>query len=109
MNSTKSAFLKRHQNRMMKKPEGTDLIKQIIIDNWGSLDSSRIGLEVSDFIDEATQIPDAIYKALGGKETVYLDDISIEEIKRSEWEFIRAYHLIEITIAIAVGVYLWLK
>ena len=48
---------------------------------------------------------EAIYKELEEKNLLF----AYERGVWSKWEFIRAYHLIEITIAIAVGVYLWLK
>ena len=94
MNSTKSACLKRHNSRWLEK-------NGILSAKTGIMNMTREYLMADAFPLEVN--------ALTRKETVYLDDILIEEIKWSKWEFIRVYHLIEITIAIAMGVYLWLK
>ena len=71
-------------------------------------------LESQGFFDEASNMEDASFDninvALMGK-AFHGTPVFVSEFTRSVrlWAIIRSYHLIEITIAIAMGVYLWLK
>ncbi len=103
MNRTKTRLLKQMYNRRLKKRNGTGLIKQIIIDNWNSLPDSTV------------KDQDKIEFRMTDKSTSYLDDIKVIELEDAPiwtfYEYLRAYHLIEIMviIIIAIGAYLWLK
>ena len=140
MNSTKSAFLKRHQNRMMKKSrpsaleifttdfilekatELANMLPMFGIDYAKGKDKMGISVisgqrtgKTQDFriaTAEETEFEevDNINVALMGK-AFHGTPVFVSEFTRSVrlWAIIRSYHLIEITIAIAVGVYLWLK
>ena len=100
MNSTKSAFLKRLYNPIYRSASmrvSDTLAKKL-----------RRLIELTSV--SAEQAVDNINVALIGK-AFHGTPVFVSEFTRSVrlWAIIRSYHLIEITIAIAVGVYLWLK
>ena len=76
-------------------------------------------------IDEASGIDKTVYAQIQNRKVEKIEDTEFKEMYEKDWneesslmvfnvrwklyDKIRAYHLIEIAIAIAVGVYLWLE
>ena len=76
-------------------------------------------------IDEASGIDKTVYAKIQNGKVEKIEEAEFKEMYEKDWneesslmvfnvrwklyDKIRAYHLIEIAIAIAVGVYLWLK
>lgn len=133
MNSTKSALLKRHYKRQRMILNAKRLViqtgslrrSQFILDQSYKL----VGLLPTFGFDSAKGKDKMGISIISGQRIKKVENFRIataeeaiyEELKdknllfayySGEWSFyekLRAYHLIEIAIAIAVGVYLWLK
>ena len=107
MNSTKSALLKRQYKRQRSKYLSGSF--DIILADGEPIEK-RFKRLIELTSVSAEEAVNNINVALMGK-AFHGTPVFVSEFTRSVrlWAIIRSYHLIEITIAIAVGVYLWLK